>query len=265
MPTDTMIVAVYDSEENAYSGVKKLEQIHKSGDLAVYSYAVISKEDADKITIKKSATNFGSGMLVGFGIGGLIGLLAGPAGVILGSTSGMLIGSWRDFANAGVDANFVDDVSLDLTPGKFAIVAEIQESWQTPLNVAIKDTGGTLHRKPRIEVMEDQIEREIEATQAEWKELSDELKNAPEEAKAHVQESMDAVKKRADKLREQVETRVNNMREESQAKLDSLREQSEVAKNDMKSRYNARIGQIEDIASKTAEKAKDHLHRLRLS
>ena len=40
---------------------------------------------------------------------------------------------------SGVDVTFLDDVSRGLTNGKFAVLAEIKESWTTPVDTRVQE------------------------------------------------------------------------------------------------------------------------------
>ena len=47
---------------------------------------------------------------------------------------------------AGVNAEFLDDVSAKLTPGKWAVVSEISEEWVTPVDTRMEALGGIVFR-----------------------------------------------------------------------------------------------------------------------
>ena len=46
---------------------------------------------------------------------------------------------------AGVDADFLDEVSVALTPGKSAVVAEVDEAWVAPVDTRLIQPS-TSHR-----------------------------------------------------------------------------------------------------------------------
>jgi hypothetical protein len=50
---------------------------------------------------------------------------------------------------SGVDVTFLDDVSRGLTNGKFAVLAEIKESWTTPVDTRVHKLGGIVFRRLR--------------------------------------------------------------------------------------------------------------------
>ena len=57
-----------------------------------------------------------------------------------------------DLNNARVGEDFVDDVRQELQPNKFAVVAEIQEDWTTPVDSRMEAIGGKVYRRALSEV-----------------------------------------------------------------------------------------------------------------
>jgi hypothetical protein len=49
--------------------------------------------------------------------------------VALGLAAGGAVGGVRDLRQAEVSDEFLETVQRDLTPGKFAVVAEVSEDW----------------------------------------------------------------------------------------------------------------------------------------
>src|SRR3972149_4509639 len=130
---ERMLVVVYDNETSAYAGKSALHQLEQEGAIVINAGAVVSK-DADGTTSVKQYDDFGPvGTLVGTSVGSLIGLLGGPAGLALGAASGFALGGIFDLDNVRVGDDFLDEVSKSLTPGKVAVIAEIDEEWTTPV------------------------------------------------------------------------------------------------------------------------------------
>jgi flavin-binding protein dodecin len=73
-------------------------------------------------------------------------LLGGPAGLAIGALTGTVIGNIADLWVAGVGSDFLDEVSNVLTPGKYAIVADISEEWVTPLDTRMEALNGFVFR-----------------------------------------------------------------------------------------------------------------------
>jgi hypothetical protein len=49
-----------------------------------------------------------------------------------------------DLNNARIGDDFIDDVRQQLLPGRFAVVADIQEDWTTPVDTRMEAIGGTV-------------------------------------------------------------------------------------------------------------------------
>ena len=117
-------------------------------------------------------------MGVGALIGGLIGLIAGPAGAAVGFGTGALVGGLNDLRDAGIGADFLETVWARLAPSQTAVVADIDEDWVTPLDTRMEALGGTVIREWRIDFVDEQIEKEMKARQAELDQLKAEFAQA---------------------------------------------------------------------------------------
>jgi uncharacterized membrane protein len=251
---ETMIVVVFDSEGAAYEGSNKLRELHQSGDLTVYADAVIAKDRDGQIHIRKTEDEGPIGMAVGSLVGAMVGMLAGPAGVAIGMLSGMAAGAIRDVSVAGVNAEFLNDVGLILTPGKSAVVAEITEVWRVPLDRRMKAAGGTVFRRPRVDVVDEQLEREAEALKAEYDAIAQEWEDAGAEAKAEAEALRNAARAKLEAQRDRVQARIEEVRAEANAKLDSLAAQINTATTETKVRFEQRRSEIEaDLKDRKAK------------
>src|SRR4029079_11892792 len=128
----------FDSEKQAYEGTSTLRQLEAEGDVSIYAGGVVVKHANGTISVKEFDDNGPVGTLTGTAVGSLIGLLGGPLGVAVGALSGMTLGAFSDIDTARGGEDFVDDVSQSLTPGKVAIIAEIEEDWTTPVDARME-------------------------------------------------------------------------------------------------------------------------------
>ena len=78
---------------------------------------------------------------MGIGVPGAV--YCAPAG----AAGGALGGWFADLYNLGVDAEFLDDVARVMTPGKYAVVAEVAEGWTAPVDARMEALGGTVFRR----------------------------------------------------------------------------------------------------------------------
>jgi uncharacterized membrane protein len=60
-----------------------------------------------------------------------------------GAGSGTLIGAAFDLARAGIAGDFLEEVSEYLLPGKAAVITELDEEWQAPIDTRMETLGGT--------------------------------------------------------------------------------------------------------------------------
>ena len=172
------------------------------------------------------------------------------------ATGGLIANASR----AGVNDEFLMDVSAVLTPGKFAIVAEITEGWTVPLDTRIEDLGGVVFRKWRIDVEDAQIERDLEANRREMEELENEWDHATDEAKEKIKSKIDEVKKKVKALDDRIIDKAKALEKEIDAKVDKLDKQIVKASGDFKKKLEkARVDFKADYAQRS-EKLKQAGH-----
>ena len=238
-----MIVTVFNDESSAYKGVNALKQLHAEGSLTLYATAVIAKDAKGVVGIKQAADQGPLGTLLGWATGSLIGLLGGPVGLAVGAVTGTAAGSLYDLAQLGVSEDFVAEVSRYLSPGKAAVIAEVDEEWITPLDARMEPLGGVVFRRSRGEFIDAQVEREIAAAKAELAKLETEYREAGAEAKAQLKAKLDAAQNRLRARRDLLKEKVEAITRQNEAKVKALQEQAAQAKGEMKARLDKRIAE----------------------
>jgi uncharacterized membrane protein len=248
-----MLVAVFDSEPVAYQGLNALKRLHDNGDISLYASAVLARDPSGAI-VKQSADPGPAGTALGMLMGSFVGLLGGPAGTVAGASLGAMSGAIADLSYTGVNLDFIDDVSKAMTPGKVAILADIDEAWTTPVDTAIGQLGGKVFRRARSEVVEDQLVRASNEFKAELSELKDELRQASGENKAAVQREIDRLTQQLETTRTQEQKRISQVRTDADARLASLRDQMNRADADRKARIEKRIATVKaDLDSRNTK------------
>lgn len=257
---DTFVAVTFDDEAHAFKGAEALQGLNQSGDVIVYSSAVIAKGTDGKVSVKKAADEGPIGTAFGLLTGALVGVLAGPlavaggavaagsaaaaataaTGMAAGSMMGGTFGMLRDLYEAGISADVLDKLNSELAPGKSAVVALIDEVWTTPLDVKMKEAGGTVRRKLRIDIIDDQIERDIAASEAEKRALQDELKAADGQAKAWVQKKVDSAERQMKELHKKASDRLIGLDTEFKARAAALNAQIANAADDAKTKLEKR-------------------------
>ena len=241
---DRMLVVVFDNEEKAYEGQRALQQLDAEGSIAVYAAAVLAKNVAGSAEVKKGDEGAPWGMVTGTAVGSLIGIIGGPAGVALGAATGALLGSIPDFENARVSSDFLDDVEKTLTPGKVALVAEIDEEWTTPVDTRMEALGGYIFRQSLADVVDTQDERDIATLKADIAQMKAEIATAKAERKAKLQARMDALNTKLEAKVEKSKARREAIRREADAKLNALKAKAEKARQDIKAKQEQRVASV---------------------
>jgi len=236
-----MLLASFDTENGAFEGVKALKDLHEDGDITLYSWAVVARDKAGKIELKQQADRGPVGTALGMLTGSVIGLLAGPAGAVVGASLGGLSGLLFDLDNADVGAAFYGDVVKTLTPGKTAVLADIDETWTAPVDTRMREHGGTVSRRFRAEVAEDQLIRESAALEESLNALDDELKQANAENRAAIQKEIEDTKKQLKATQEQAKAKLDQAKAEMDAKIKALQAQAKGASDRAKTRIDKRI------------------------
>src|SRR5713226_1396600 len=156
---DRMLVVVFDNETKAYEGKKALLALDAEGSVGVYAYAVLAKHANGKATVKQGDDPGPIGTVLASSLGAVVGALGGPVGAAVGATAGASLGAGFDLNNIRIGSDFIDDVSAVLLPNRYAVVAEIDEDWTTPVDTRMEALGGLVFRRALKDV-NDTVDRE---------------------------------------------------------------------------------------------------------
>src|SRR5262245_23993692 len=146
---ERLLSVVFNDEAKAYEGLRALNQLSDEGSLTAYAAQVIQKDASGKISTKQTEGNFPLQTAKGLWLGSLIGLLGGPVGLGIGAAVGSSAGALGDLNIAGLNADYVNEVAKALTPGKVAVVADVDEEWVTPVDTRMEALGGVVLRTAR--------------------------------------------------------------------------------------------------------------------
>jgi uncharacterized membrane protein len=242
-----VIFVGFDTEQQAYEGDRALHNMHRDGTLTLYNDSVVVKEPGGNVTLRQPPDAEAIGTFGGMITGGLLGLLGGPVGAAVGLGAGTLIGAAFDLTKEGLDRDFIEDVGARLEPGKAAVIAEIDEYWQVPLDTRMEALGGKLLRRTRTQIEDAYLEREIEAAQRELADLE-------AETLAEVKGSTtDKARQRAEKLQAKIDDAKRKVREkqnELAAKMRSVKDEA-----------NEKIARLEAQKATATAEAKTLLER----
>jgi uncharacterized small protein (DUF1192 family) len=180
----------------------------------------------------------------GTAIGSLIGVLGGPIGLGIGALMGAFAGMMGDVYAAGVNTDFLADVSAALTPGKCAVVADVSEEWVTPVDSSIEPLGGVVFRSPRSTVEDDLRARDVAELKNEIAQLKAEHARAQAERKAKIQSKIDSLYAKLQAKLEQAQQRSEQIKAETDAKVQALQTRAAKAQGDAKKAFEVRVAQI---------------------
>jgi hypothetical protein len=203
--------------------------------------------------------------------GGLIGLIGGPVGAAVGLGTGTLIGAAFDLTKEGVDQDFVEDVGARLEPGKAAVIAEIDEQWQVPLDTRMEALGGKLVRRTQTQIEDAYLEREIETAQKELAVLESETMaevKGSETEKARkraekLQAKIDAARRKVLEKEEELARKRQSVKDEGDRKIAVLEAQKATATVESKAALDRRLADLRADYDRRAQRLQEALDRRR--
>jgi uncharacterized membrane protein len=243
---ERMIVVVFDNETKAYEGLRALNQLDAEGSIAIHAESVINKQANGTVTVKHADDDFPIRTVAGTAIGSLIGLLGGPVGVALGASTGAVAGGFSDLYVAGVDADFLNEVSAMVTPGKYAVVADISEEWVTPVDTRMEVLNGVVFRTTRSAFEEEQRTRDEAILRAEIGQMKAEHARAKAERKGKLQSKIDQLNAKLQKKLDYGKQRSEQIKRETDAKVETLEKKAAKAQGDIKAAMQQRAQEIRE-------------------
>jgi uncharacterized membrane protein len=240
---DKVVAVVFNEEQQAYEGVRALHDLHDEGSITVYSDAVVVRDPSGTLSVREG-DEVPEGTVFGLLTGSLIGILGGPIGVAVGASTGTMIGATFDVARAGISDDFVQEMSEYLLPGKSAIISEIDEDWQAPIDARMEALGGHVFRRNRIDIEDAYFEKQIAADREELAALEAELKKASAERKARLEARIEDTRHKLQDKRDQLKARIESVKREGEAKIASVQQQLKTARDERKQRLERRLAEI---------------------
>jgi uncharacterized membrane protein len=239
-----MLAVVFNDEKSAYEGARALTELNKEGSIDVFAAAVLQKDAHGSVATKKVQSDFPLQTFAGTAMGGLIGLLGGPAGVAVGSAAGVVAGLLGDMYTANVDEEFLSEVSTALTPGKWAVIAEVDEDWVTPVDTRMEALGGVVHRTLKSRFEHEQWSQAAADARTELDQLKAEEADARADRKAKLQAQIERLSKRVDATLSRAKARSQQATEEFQAKVTALQKRVDKERGDRKAALEARLAKL---------------------
>ncbi len=225
-----MLAVVFDNEEKAYQGQRELRKLDRDGEICVYGMGVLAKSENGEAHVRESDDVGILGGLVGTSLGTVIGLLGGPIGVAIGATAGLTMGAAVDVDRAVIGEDFIDDVRNQLSPGKAAVVADVEEDWTTPVDTAMESLGGTVFRRSLSDVRHSMEQEDVAAMKADLAQLKAERAQARADRKAKIGEKINQLESKIQARMQKAKERREAAERLAQAKADTLRAKADAAR-----------------------------------
>ncbi len=262
-----VIFVGFDSEEKAYEGDRALRDMHRDGTLTLYNDAVVVKEPGGKVVVRRAPDAEPVGTFGGMITGGLIGLLGGPVGAAVGLGAGTLIGAAFDLTQEGIDREFVEDAGARLEPGKAALLAEIDEQWQVPLDTRMEALGGKLLRQTRTQIEDVYAERGVEAAEKELAALEAEKLAQVQAAQAEkarkqaekLQAKIDAAQIKLQAKQSELAAKMQAVKDEGSRKIAVLEAQKATATAESKALLDERLARVRGEYGRRTERLQEAL------
>lgn len=160
------VAVVFPDAERAGTGLHALWNLDDTGDITVHGAVVVKRDALGEIVVVQKDTTPPWRTAAGLGLGALIGALAGPAGAAIGAARGAGIGAAAgglagltgDVAKGDTNDQALLDAGVVLPKGQYAVIGEIAESWDVPLDTKMSALGGTVYRRAKSDVRNDKWE-----------------------------------------------------------------------------------------------------------
>jgi uncharacterized membrane protein len=211
---DRILVVVFNDASKAFEGRDALKELHHEDEMTLYAYAIITKKPDGTCIVNEEDDRAGLKTAIGSSIGALIGLLGGPPGFAIGTVAGFLTGVTAYLNTSRVSADFVDEVSKALTPGKFALVADVDEDWTRWIDLRMEELGGAIYRYAPSDVKRAAHEDEVAAMKTHLASLKAEHAQAGADRKAKLYEKINQLDT---KIQQQLEKAKKRREEEEHA------------------------------------------------
>jgi len=167
---DNYVAIVFNTDEQAFQGLHALWNLDDRGDITVHGAAVIHRDAYGHVDVATKNDDPGVRTIVGTGIGALLGALAGPVGSALGiagaasvaagtaagigAVAGNVMGLTADAVKAGEHEEAVYETQFAMKTGQAAVIAEVSESSNEPIDTVEQRLGGTVFRRAKGEIQD---------------------------------------------------------------------------------------------------------------
>jgi len=158
---ERMLVALFGDEAKAREAAQALQAMGDDSEIALHTVQMFTRNEDGVVASADVYNALPEGTMGGTAVGSLLGLLGGPVGLAIGAGSGLLVGATADYAKRRVTTDFAQQVADELTPGRAAIVAEVDEEETEAVNERLQALGATVLRRDLSDLADQEYEHEM--------------------------------------------------------------------------------------------------------
>jgi uncharacterized membrane protein len=149
----SVIAVSFEDDGNAYKAMTLLEELASQHRIDVQEAVVVARgEDGQVVTKDRVESGSLPATATGGVLGLLVGIIGGPLGVLVGGTYGLVVGSLFDIYDADVSDSALATISSSVKVGHTALLAVVDEPTTEIVDAAMSDVGGTVARRPLVDV-----------------------------------------------------------------------------------------------------------------
>jgi len=221
-----LVVAVFNNRDEAFLAAGAIKELCQSGELLIYALTVIVNE-MEKILVDESMTEHPNKTVLGNTTRAMIELLAEPYWHHIDKQS--IDEPSTPIAAMGVEPTFIAEVTRQLSPGRAAIITEIEEDIPLMANL-VESSGGIVFHSTRSELIDLHIAQQLETMRRQIQDLEGRLAHASEDSKADLKRELDVSRSKFNTIKNQAKCHATTIRRETEAKIVCLQEQAAKAK-----------------------------------
>ena len=158
---ERMLVALFGDEAKAREAAQALQAMGDDSEIALHTVQMFSRNEDGVVASADVYNALPEGTMGGTAVGSLLGLLGGPVGLAIGAGGGLLVGATADYAKRRVTTDFAQQVADKLTPGRAAVVAEVDEEETEAVNERMQTLGGVVLRRDLSDLADQEYEHEM--------------------------------------------------------------------------------------------------------
>jgi len=158
---ERMLVALFGDEAKAREAAQALQAMGDDSEIALHTVQMFTRNEDGVVASADVYNALPEGTMGGTAVGSLLGLLGGPVGLAIGAGTGLLIGATADYAKRRVTTDFAQQVADKLTPGRAAVVAEVDEEETEAVNERMQTLGGVVLRRDLSDLADQEYEHEM--------------------------------------------------------------------------------------------------------